>query len=200
MIRKAILELIKHRCFRLDKTGMFHDRYIEGACDMVWQTIAYQFYVDGGIDPYFYSKKYEAVAVAVDVDGNYYSDLPEVIIHLPRANSGILRIDKNINREFEFIPVTERDFTLMFSQEIYQIGTKIIYYNTKDRVYYGHSMTPAVAAAGVDMSLCIPFSKFGLEEELPIPANQGATFLSSVVQFLVETPPTDLRNTNSQMA
>lgn len=198
MIRKAMIELIKTRCNRLDKTGKFHDRYIEGACDVIWQTMAYQFYENALIDPNLYAKKYSPVTVSVDAGGNYYSNLPEVILNLPRINSGILRINKSSNKEFEFVPISERHFTFMQSQEIFQIGTKIYFYNDKDIVYYSDAMTPLIASSGVEMLLCIPFSKFDLEEELPIPANQGATFISSVVELIFGTPPVDLRNTNSE--
>lgn len=193
-----MIELIKTRCKRLDKTGQFHDKYIEGMCDMVWQSLAYQFYESAIVDPKMYSKNYDSVAVSIDSNGNYYSTLPEVILNLPRTNSGILRINKNANKEFEFVPISERHFTFMQSQEVYQIGTKIFYYNDKDIVYFGDSMTALIAASGVDMQLCIPFSKFGLDEELPIPANQGAPFISSVIELIIGTPLVDLRNTNSE--
>lgn len=200
MIRKAIIELIAARLKRLDKTGQYHERYIEGACDLVWQALAYQHYEIMGADPYLYSKKYEDQTVLTIPDGHYYTDLPEEIINLPRANSGILRIDKDISRDFDFVPISERDFTFMYSQEIYSVGTKIYWYNTKDRIYYGDSMTPLIAALGVDLTLCVPFSKFGLEETLPIPANQGAQFIGSVIELITGTPPVDLRDTNSERA
>lgn len=200
MIRKAMIELIQHRLKRLDKTGQYHDRFIEGACDLIWQSIAYNHYEVNGADPYLYSKKYEDVAVSQDADGRYYTDIPVEIINLPRTNSGILRIDKDISRDFEFVPTTDRNFTFMFSQEVYRVGTKIYWYNSKDRIIYGDSMTSTIAARGVDLTLCIPFSRFGLDETLPIPADQGAQFMASVIEMIIGTPPTDLRNTNSEMA
>ena len=198
MIRQAMIELIGARLKRLDKTGQFHPRFIEGACDVVWQSLAYQYYEGAGIDSYLYAKKYEDQTVTTDIDGHYYTDLPEEIINLPRANSGVIRIDKDISRDFEFVPTTNRNFTFMHSQEIYQIGTKIYWYNTKDRIYYGDSMTPLIASIGVDLTLCIPFSKFTLDDTLPIPANQGAQFIASVVDLIMGSPPVDLKNTNSE--
>lgn len=200
MIRKAMIELIATRLKRLDKTGQYHERFIEGACDVVWQTMAYDYYEIAGADPYIFSKKYEDQAVLINADGHYYSEIPEEILTLPRANSGVLRIDKDISRDFDFVPIREKDFTYMYSQEVYQIGTKIYWYNTKDRIYYGDSMTPLIAALGVDITLCIPFSKFALTDFLPIPGNQGAQFIASVIELIMGTPVVDLKNTNSEQA
>lgn len=200
MTRKAMIELIGTRLKRLDKTGQFHPRFIEGVCDIVWQTFAYNFHERNGADPYMYSKKYEDQVVTTDVDGHYYTDLPVELINLPRANSGILRIDKDISRDFVFVPTTDRNFTFMHSQEVYQIGTKIYWYNSKDRIYYGDSMTSVIAAIGVDITLCIPFSSYSMTETLPIPADQGAQFISSVIEIIAGTPPVDERNTNSETA
>ena len=99
----------------------------------------------------------------------------------------------------DFAPISERDFTLMRSQDVYRVGNTIYYYVTNSQIRYGDNMTPAIAAVGVTVDMVIPYRSYDLEEELPIPAGQSGSFLTAVLEQLVTTMPVDLSNTNSEM-
>jgi hypothetical protein len=59
-------------------------------------------------------------------------------------------------------------------------------------------MTPAIAAAGVDIRMIIPFSSYDLDEDLPVPIGQSDTFIANALQFLLETTPVELMNNNEE--
>lgn len=198
MTRQQYIELAQARLKRIDSTGQFRFQYVEGAFDFVWQNSAFKHMGMASTDTNFYTKLYEAEPVLQDAGGRYYSDLPEAIINLPRVSSGVVRIVQLNARDFDFAPISERDFTMMASQEVYQVGTTIYFYVNKDRIVYGDSMSSSIASAGVDMKLCIPFSKYDLDEELPMPAGQSEEFFASVINYLAGTQPVDLSNINTE--
>ena len=59
-------------------------------------------------------------------------------------------------------------------------------------------MTPAIAAAGLDVRMVIPYSSYDLDEDLPITAGQSDMFVGTALQFLLGTTPVQLNNINSE--
>lgn len=198
MTREQYIELLQARLKRIDSAARFNPRYVEGALDMAWQNLAFNAIGKGGADDFFYTKQYSPVLVVQDSNGRYYSDLPAPIINLPRAASGVVRINQLAGIDMDFAPVTERDFIMMRSQEVFQISGTIYFHVTKDQVFYGDNMTVPIASAGVKMDLTIPFRTYTLDEELPIPAGQAQEFIAAVLEYLAPTTPVDLMNKNSE--
>jgi len=199
MTREQYIELAQARLLRLDNAGRQKSQYVEGAMDAVWQSMAFKHFGTFGSDTNFYSKMFTPVTVSQDTYGNYYSDLPDKIINLPRKSSGIVRINQVNGRDMDFTPVSERDFTMMTSQEVYQLTDKIVYYVTFERIFFGTNMNPAIAAAGLDIRMVIPFSSYDLDEDLPIMIGQADMFLGTALEFLIGTPPVNLVNKNSEI-
>jgi hypothetical protein len=198
MTKKAVIELIIKRCKDIDSTGQFNPLYVESFCDNVWQEFIIAMNSSKEVDFTFYSKMYPAVSVTYDTTTKYYySELPETIINIPSIGSGIASIRQVNSFDAYFIPVSETDFSLLFSQEAYRIGGDIYYFTTYDTVYFSDSMTSDIAASGVDMRLIIPFSKYNLDEEVPLPSLKDTLFIDAVVQRIIGTPPTNTTNKNS---
>jgi hypothetical protein len=196
MTRKALIELIKLRLKNVDSTEQFHPRFIEGVCDLVWASWCSASTVSASQDVNFYTKLYDGVEV--DVDGEFfYSVLPSPILNLDRIGGGVISINQINARDNDFKPIREKDFRLMKGQEVNRTGTDIYYYVTYDHVYYGGSMTDEIAEDGVDMRLSIPFSKYDLSEELPLPSGKEMEFVQAAINILVGTPPTNLTNKNT---
>jgi hypothetical protein len=196
MTRKAFLEIIQHRLKPGDNTTQMSLPYIEGVCDLVWEQMALQLIKGSGDHENFYSKEYSPVTVTLDATtGRYYSDLPEMVVR-----DGIDRISQIGSRDNDIIPISDSDFRHMASLEVYQVGGNIYYYYDYYRVYYGESMTSAIAAVGVTMDLIIPFSKFDIDEQLPMPQVAEASFVDAVIGYLSGTPLMDLLNTNKERA
>lgn len=198
MTREQYIDLIKTRLKRIDSADRFHAQYVEGVLDLVWQSTVFQQAGTYDTDVNFYTKKYTPVAVSLDASNNYYSDLPDKIIHLPRVSSGIVRINQINGRGMDFSPVNERTYTMMISQEVYQLTDKIVYWVDFDQVHYGSNMTPAIAAAGVDIRMIIPFSSYDLDEDIPLPIGQADMFIAKAIQLLKDTTPVELTNINSE--
>lgn len=198
MTRKAIIELVKQRLKFTDTKTQFPALYVQGALDIAWQQLCTQTFDDNYQDIHFYSKTFNPVAIVEDTSQeSYYSDLPEEIIRLPRIGEGVISINQVDSRGSDFKPVRESDFRLMTTQEVYRVGDEIYWYTDYNRVYYGDSMTFDIATTGVEMHLCIPFSKYGFEEELPLPGGQSQVLINMALEFLQGTPPVNTDNKNA---
>lgn len=197
MTRKALIELVTKRLKFTDDKKQYPVPYVQGALDIIWQQLCTQTYDESFQDIHFYTKKYVAVTVTEDTGKElYYMDLPEEIIRLPRIGEGVISINQINSRSADFKPLREMDFRLMTTQEVYRVGGDIYYYVDYNRVFFGDSMTSEIAAAGVDVDMCIPFSKYDLDEELPLPAGQSNVFVDMALNYLAPTPPVNTINKN----
>lgn len=198
MTREEYIEVIQSRLKRIDSTATFNARYVEGVLDVVWQNMIFDLMGKRNTDPFFYSKKYTPVVVAQDANNRYYSDLPDKIIHLPRVSSGIVRISQLAGTDMDFAPISERDFVMMRSQEVFQVSGTIYYYVTSDSVHYGDNMTTVIATAGVEIDMIIPFRSYDLDDDIPIPDGQTQSFIAASIEYLANTRPVDLTNKNAE--
>lgn len=197
MTRKALIELITQRLKFTDSKTQFHPLYVQGALDLMWQQLCAESYNDDIQDINFYTKKYTAVTVVEDIDDElYYSDLPEEMIRLPRIGEGVISINQTNSRGSDFKPLRGKDFRLMTSQEVFRIGDDIYFYVGYNRIYYGQSMTDEIVSSGVDIDMCIPFSKYDIDEELPLPAGQSNTLVKMAIEYLAGTPVVNTNNKN----
>lgn len=197
MTRKALIELIQRRLKFTDSKKQFPALYVEGALDIVWQQLCVQTYSEKFQDINYYAKKYSAVSLTEDTGlGLYYMNLPEEMIRLPRIGEGVISINQINSRGSDFKPLREQDFRLMTSQEVFRIGGYIYYYVDYDQVFFGESLTSEIATAGVDLNLCIPFSKYDIDELLPLPAGQSQIFVDMAINYLSGTPVVNTDNKN----
>jgi len=198
MTRKAILETIEHRLKPTDSTEQFPLPYIQAMCDMTWESWCSESANDKNQDLNFFTKAYQAVTVTLDTASGYYSTtLPVSILKLRRVGDGVISVNQINAIDNDFKPISEKDFRLIKGQEVARTGSDIYFYVTYDTIRYNESMTSAIAAEGVDLRLSIPFSKYLLTEELPMPSGRAMEFLGAVIGLIQGTPPTDLTNKNS---
>ncbi len=198
MTRKALIELVQRRLKFTDSKKQFPALYVQGALDISWQQMLTDVYDEDYQDIHYYTKKYNPVAVTEDTSQeSYYSDLPEEMIRLPRIGEGVISINQLDSRGSDFKPVREQDFRLMTTQEVYRVGQEIYYYVDYNRIFYGDSMTDEIADTGVEIHMCIPFSKYDTDEELPLPGGQSQVLIDMTVNFLQGTPPVNTDNKNA---
>jgi len=198
MTRNALIELVQRRLKFTDSKKQFPALYVQGAMDIAWQQIIYQTYDEDFQDINFYTKKFSPVAVVEDVEDElYYCDLPEEMIRLPRIGEGVIAVNQLDSRDSDFKPLREQDFRLMSSQEVFRVGGEIYYYVGYKRIYFGESMTNEIAITGVEIDMCIPFSKYDLDEELPLPSGQSNVFVEMTLNYLAGTPAVNTENKNS---
>jgi len=197
MTRKALIELVTRRLKFTDSKTQFSIPYVQGVLDTVWQEMCVEVFNADGQDINYYTKLYPAVTIVTDIENElYHSDIPVEMIRLPRIGDGIISINQIDSRSADFKPILESNFRLMTSQEVYRVGTDIYWYARYDRVYYGESMTLDIVDSGVDMFICIPFSEYDLDEQLPLPGGMSKTFIDTAVQFLIGTPVVNTNNKN----
>jgi hypothetical protein len=197
MTKKAILELIQQRCKGIDETGQFSPLYLQGYCDQVWQEFVAGMNKSQYVDKSFYSKEYVIASIDGDSTDGYYNDLPETIINLPRTGSGVASIRLPGSFSNYLSPVTEDDYKHMQSQEVYRQADDIVFYLSYDRIFYAGAITGTIASNGVVTRLIIPFSKYNMNEELPLPVMMEIQFIDAVVERVIGTPSPDLYNNNS---
>lgn len=197
MTRKALIELVKRRLKYSDDTGQFSLPYIEGVMDTVWQELCTMVYDNSAQDINYYSKLFAAQPIIIDVDNHlYHIDLPDEMIRLPRVGEGVISVNQLDSRSADFKPVTELNFRLMTSQEVFRIGSDIYYYVKSNKIFFGESLTTNIINEGVDVYMCVKFSSYDLNEQLPLPAGQSQTFIQKTVEYLIGTPPVNKNNKN----
>lgn len=197
MTRKALIELVTRRLKFTDSKNQFSMPYVQGQIDIVWQDLCVKTYNENIIDSFFYTKLHTPVTITNPASGLAYADVPEEMIRLPRIGEGIISINQIDSRSADFKPIREKDYRLMTSQEVYRTGGDIYWYLRYDRVFFGESITNDIITAGVDMNICIPFSKYDLDEELPLPGGQAEAFMEMAVNYLSGTPIVNTDNKNA---
>lgn len=198
MTRKAILETLQYRLKPTDSTEQFPLPYIQSMCDMVWESWCSESANDKNQDLNFFTKLYAAETVTLNAASGYYSTtLPEQILKFRRVGDGVISVNQINAIDNDFKPISEKDFRLMKGQEVARTGSDIYFYVTYDTIKYNESMTSTIAAQGVDLRLSIPFSKYLLTEELPMPSGRAMEFLGAVIDVIQGTPQPDLTNKNS---
>lgn len=135
----------------------------------------------------FYAKEYTDITVTLNaITSVYYSTLPAAIVQLPDKSAGVRRISAATNRTLQFIPMSEEVAELKASTEVGLVdGTKIGYIVRYGRVEYDSNMTAAIAAAGVKMSLVVPFDVYTRLENVPIPAGKDEDLVRLALQFML---------------
>jgi hypothetical protein len=198
MTREEYIEGIKLRLQQLnDKTYSY--QYIEHMINLAWQKMI--FVISGKVttDEAYYAKLFQAVTVAQDSSGLYYHQFTEPLIHLDRIGSGVISVNQINAHEFDFVPSSEKMFSLLPSQEMYEISNKIYYKVDYDRILFCDKMPETIATAGVDIRMIVPFSSYDYTDHIPLPAGQVDGFFDAVVTRMIGTPPADLSNKNSDV-
>ena len=135
----------------------------------------------------FYAKLYEAIAVTLDAStGVYVSTLPVAIVQLPDKSAGVRRVSPATTTGLKFAPLSEDLMELKDNLEVGRVASSTIGYVVRyDRVEYDSNMTVAIAAAGVKMSLVVPFDVYGRTENLPIPSGKDKDLVALALQFML---------------
>jgi hypothetical protein len=148
-------------------------------------------------DPYI--KEYQSVDI--DQDSNtdiYYSTLPEKIILLSRAGSGVIRITGMKSSTIEFTPMSNNQLINIPGLDVDDIDDVVGYVYKNGRVeYYG--MTVAIAAGTVRMELVIPFESYGEDDDVPLPVGGDEILVQRVVQMVMGIPDSDRKNNSNSL-
>lgn len=202
MIKKAFLEIIQKRLKPIDETNQFGLQYIEGVVDVYWQKFAMNYIVQAGADPFFYTKSYNVVSVSTDSNGLLYVDLPESIIRFPYSPytsgiEGVISMYAISASQWDLKPIREADYYSIRNLEVYLAAAEHYYWVGYDKVFFSDNLTSEITDNGVRMNLMIPFSKYLMTEDLPLPSDMDQVLMEYVINFISGTPTPDLLNNNS---
>lgn len=199
MVRKeALIELIQARLagqFAQKHLSKFHTKVVEYAIGRVYNDILLQVYANDPNDIDHYTKQYVGVAVTSDSSSLYdYSDIPENIVMLPDARSGVRMVSTDQGDDLEFVAVTKDEYKYLDGLEVESIDSTVSYAVENDRVVYrgvGDSVTT------VRMDLVIPFESYAYSDDIRIPSGQDMMLIERVVNLLMGTTPSDQLNDNN---
>ena len=200
MTREQSIELILLRLQGMNTGATFDEQYIEAAMDLAWEDLIFK--VSGNVtnDEAFYAKLFTPVTVTLGSDEFYYSEfsgLSGQLIHLDRIGSGVVSINQVNSQEFDFVPASDKVFSLLPTQDVWEISRKIYYKVGYDRIVFDQKMTSDIATVGVSIRMLCSYSSFDYDEHIPIPAGQIDMFFDSVVARIIGTPIADASNKNN---
>jgi len=205
MIKQEIRSLIRNSLPKFDKNAMWHNLFIDAACEKVIAQMYEDVWRMSSLNLQRYVKQYGySTALAVDLEANtniYYTTLPESIIPFQDKASGVRRVSTIAQGGFTFFPMDIREMDLVAVGCYFNtVNTKIGYAVNQTRIEY-YNMNPIVSAVGVRMDLIIPFSKYGEDDEVKIPEmtdlKTGETFVDKVLKILRNVPVVDLKDDNA---
>ena len=200
------IDLVRANIDSIDKTRKIHPLVIEHEISVVYNDMIVSAFMGGLVEMNHYARKY-GLSDTVDVSYNaytkeYYSVLPEEIIPLPDMNAGVVEILAKESNSLVFAPMTRSEIKFVENLECRQIDEVIGYTvyagqaGENGRVVY-NGMTSAIAAAGVVMSLIIPFHAYADDDIVYFPSSQEQKVLDTVLQRLGIILAPDLVNNNS---
>jgi hypothetical protein len=202
MIKKAFLEIIQKRLKAIDETNQFGHQYIEGVVDIYWQKFAFNYMIRSNMDPSFYTKPYTVTSVSTDSNGLYYIELPESIIRMPYGSystgaEGVVAMYAISASQWDLKPIREVEYYSIKNLEVYLAAKEHYYWVGYDKIFFSDNITTDIENNGVRMNLMIPFSKYTLTEDIPLPSDMDQVLSDYVVNYLLGTPLPDLTNDNS---
>ena len=197
MTRREWIDFIKEHVGKIDPQRVFHKNVLSEALGLAYENFAYDTYRKTPYELDAMGITHEQVPVTLDVTKNkYYSDLPCSIIPIDKVGSGIIEIGTEEGFGYDFVPMYLHEARLTGGLEVSSMISEINYTLAGDRVYY-MSMTNAIAAAGVRMTVVQQWSEYGLDENIPMPAGQSQRFIETVLNVLNVRNPETLDNNNT---
>ena len=139
----------------------------------------------------FYAKEYKAVIPVLSTENQYELTLPVAIAQLPMKGEGVRRV-QGTGTDFatgtltgvKFVPLSEFDMRYKDDLDVGLANTSIIGYTVRyDSLWFDKNMTAALAAAGVNLLLVVPFDVYTSTELLPAPSGKEVDLINITVQL-----------------
>jgi len=195
MTKQELIELIEHNLSGgdtvVDLRGRYDPRIISYHIGMVFNQIFYDTFRlnPTGLD--LYAQEY-TVDILCD-NGQYYSNLPNSLVQMPR-DAGMRQIRSNviIEESETFKPMTAQSISLMSRGDLGEFTDDTWYYIRGTKVYYAYADADITS---VKMLMLVPFQNLDDEDEIYIPSGKEDEFFQLVIQKF-RMQPEDTRNDN----
>lgn len=208
MTIEETVDIIQSRLKPVDQSGQFHPETIRKAMSFIWNQLIADTITGGdvvGLD--FYSAEYLSQTASQDADtSEYYIDLPAAIcttISDKDIQKGVRNLDFMTSRGFTFVPTTSKAYRLYSGQTVLDVIStkKIFYLIRRDKIIFVGTISAAniaiLTGAGVRFDLVQSLDAYGYTEEFIAPGGKYEDFLLKTVNYLMGTPPVDLKNDNA---
>ena len=185
--KQQIIDTVYQDLRRAKPTTEYPRMLVEHNIAKAWNQILYDTFSKDLSFLGFYAKLYEGVIPILDASQNVYvAELPVAIVQLPDKSAGVRRISPATSSSMTFAPISEDQMELKSNLEVGLVENSTIGYVVRyDRVEFDSNMTVALAAAGVKMSLVVPFDVYTRNENLPIPSGKDKDLVGIALQFML---------------
>jgi hypothetical protein len=177
MLVGAILQLVK------DGSGnQFRERTIALHAEMVWETYIGQLFGQNPEQLNFYTKSFVVPVVPKDDENSIaYSILPKRIVQVRDAKKGVREITYTKNPGLKFVPVTLLQRKIYPEMEVGAVDDTVGYEVMTNKVLYDN-IDPAIKE--VQMRLCLPFSQWDINDDLPLPEGIAALIIQETISSM----------------
>ena len=178
MLKGEIIQLIK------DATGnLFKDRTIGLHVEKIWDQYTGQIFLQNPNEHNFYTKSYPKVPVVPVSHSNTiaYSIFPERIVQINDTRKGCREITLSRSPDLKFVPITMLGRKIYPKLEVGYLDQTIGFEVLTDRVLYD-KMPSSVTE--VSMRLCIPFSRFQMFDDIPLPAGISSLIIDAAISSM----------------
>ena len=178
MTKGEIIQLIK------DATGnMFRDRTISLHVEKIWDQYTAQIFMQNPNEHNFYTKSYPDVQVVPVSNTNAiaYSLLPERIVQINDTRKGCREITLLKSPDLKFVPITMLGRKIYPKLEVGYLDKTIGFEVMTDRVLYDKPMKDISV---VNMRLCIPFSRWAITDDIPLPSGISSLIIDAAVSSI----------------
>jgi len=177
-----------------DLIEKYHTGRINLIASMAFSAAIYQVFYRQLDEKDLYARDYVAEVKYDEEFDEYYSDLPIVVIQLPR-NSGVHKISP-LREPMSFVPINSLAEDVFSQLEVGQTISDPSYYLRSKKVVYQYYDWKQKLVKKVRMRLVPPLEDYADDDEITIPAGKEDMILQFTTQILSGQLPTD--NTPNQ--
>lgn len=195
MTKKEILSWYKNSVQAVDKTARYHDNVIAIAVRNAYEQILYDLYAQNpnNLDAYVVTLSNLAITNA-DRD---YATLTCSYVKLPGKASGVRSV-RTSDDSIYFMPMTFVEYEMANDFDIFNAGDTVGYAVGQDKVYF-HNLPSdwEYTSNTVDIDVVKSFEDYASTDEIVIPNGQAKKMDELVMQHLINIPPKNLLNNNT---
>ena len=137
----------------------------------------------------FYTKEYTAQTPVKSTENQYKLTLPAAIAQIPNVAEGVRRV-QSADADFtagtgagvKYVPTNEFDMRYKDNIDAGLADSTIIGYSVRyDSIWFDKNMTAALATAGVNLLLVVPFDVYTSTEVIPAPSGKEVDLVNITI-------------------
>lgn len=213
MTQNEYIDFIRNSLAMVDKTAKFLRPQVEAAINFAVNTVFYELYERNpkkfrkSMERYTVRGTLAPVLTGLHVRGRYTAPLAVDIVDLPRKTGGIIEImqldaegiPEIENTTTKYVPVTTMEGEQLYGSESSLPGNVVGFSWSGARELEFWGMSAAEASQGVSARYIRQFKEYVYDDNVILPYGQDSRIVELVREYLGQTPPKDLVNTNADL-